>query len=139
MFKYIVTVVAIVAFSYTAGYTQSKSTYLEYSLKERTELVLAYEEQLNQLRHKQQELEALAARYRDDARNVHASADRLRAELASQRSAARDITQSITSTGADCRRCEQMAEALRIATNLIEERDRIALQYNELRSSCNIH
>lgn len=124
---------------YTQGYISATSKYLEISLAEKNKLVQEYETEFEKLRSKQKELEQAAIQYRNDAERVSASADRLRKQLASEIAETSNADQSVVTVGTNGRRDPKMAQVLRFATDLIEERDRIALQYNELRKSCDVH
>lgn len=135
----IILVLGLAAGVYAQGYSSAKSKYLEISLSEKNKLVLEYETEFEKLRSKQKELEQTAIQYRNDAKRVSASADRLRKQLASEIAETSNSDQSVVTVGTNGRRDSKMAQALRFATDLIEERDRIALQYNELRKSCDVH
>lgn len=125
-------------FLYTAGYLSAESYYIKQKLAERTVLVNTYEDFIRNLRTRQNELEQQVYEYKSAASSIGNDADRLRAELAAARTVSCSVNQSSASAGTDGGRDAAMADALRIATDLIEERDRIALQYNELRTQCRL-
>lgn len=135
----IILVLGLAAGVYAQGYSSAKSKYLEISLSEKNKLVLEYETEFEKLRSRQKELEQTALQYRNDAKRISAHADRLRKQFASEITETSNHDQSVVTVGANGRRDPKMAATLRIATDLIEERDRIALQYNELRKSCDVH
>lgn len=86
----------------------------------------------------QNKLEKQVHEYKNAATAISNDADRLRAKLASAKALSCPVNQSGSTDGTDGGRDSAMGEALRFATDLIEERDRIALQYNELRSQCKV-
>lgn len=116
-------------FMYGQGY---KSCKLEFVETQRAE----YEATIKKLVEARKEVAQQAQRYRDAADAVRADADRLRHELRTAQSRARDKrTTSPENTGG---RTETMAAVLDRATAIIAERDAIALQYNELREQCRL-
>lgn len=95
-----------------------------------------YEATIEKLIAAKNEVAAKAAAYRAAADAVRLDAERLRSELNTASPSTRDkpTTTSANTSG----RPETMALVLERATNLIEERDTIALQYNELREQCQL-
>lgn len=133
-------VAAIAAiFLYTAGYESAQNACLKTQLRERSILVNNYDAYITKLKSRQDKLESEVQEYKRASTALSADAERLRAKLASTRATTCPVDKSKPTAETDSGRVIAMAKALEFATNLIEERDLIALQYNELRTQCNLH
>lgn len=130
--KYLITLLLFVVWStfmYQQGYKSCRLEFVEISQTQ-------YEETIKKLIAAREAVAAQAQAYRVAADSVRADAQRLSNELAAAQSRLRDKS---TATPADsCRWSPKMESVIKGATDLITERDMIALQYNQLREQCHL-
>lgn len=118
------------AAAYNVGFSACEFEYVSNNEK-------VYKQQLHDLRIRQTELVRQVQDFQHAAAVVSADADRLRTELR-RANMSRASNQSRTAGGNSGGRDEKMAAILDRATDLVAERDAIALKYNELKQQCKV-
>lgn len=116
---------------------------LAKQVDERDEVIAQYEQAMQVYEQEQANLQKQVADYRARADSLHADADELRMQLDAVES---DYQRAVSGTPSKSEPTgvyprgwnEKMAGVLRECTAIAEERDRIALLYNELRSQCKL-
>lgn len=103
-------------------------------------VITQYENAMQVYEQEQRNLQKQVADYKSRADSLHADADELRMQLdEAYRRAVSDSPSKSESTGVNPSGwSEKMAGVLRECTAIAEERDKIALLYNELRSECKL-
>lgn len=113
---------------YNAGFSACKLEYVSNSES-------AYKQQLMALQARQDELLVQVAYYQRASVSVRSDAERLRSEL--RRATLSNTRIKSCPAGTDTGGwAGKMAAVLERATDLISERDEIALKYNELKEQC---
>lgn len=138
----------IVAFllvsSFYAGRAASRAEYMELVIKNRDELIQQMVKQRQEYEAKRAKLEQMVKQSQQNLLSVQSRANNLRmqldAEFAKRRTSMSSDSDRPTVTGkCDSGRARKMEALIKGATNLIEERDRIAEQYNQLRAQCSLN
>lgn len=114
---------------YQQGYKSCKLEFIETEAAQ-------YENTINHLIKAREEMAITAERYKMAANSVRANAERLSNELAAANARARD--KPTVAPANTCRWSPKMEKIINGATDLITERDMIALKYNELREQCHL-
>lgn len=112
-------------------------------IDEQKDVINQYEQAMQVYEQEQANLQKQVADYRARADSLHADADELRMQLDAVES---DYQRAVSGTPSKSEPArvyprgwnEKMAGVLRECTAIAEERDRIALLYNELRSQCKL-
>lgn len=112
-------------------------------IDEQKDVIKQYEQAMQVYEQEQANLQKQVADYRARADSLHADADELRMQLDAVES---DYQRAVSGTPSKSEPAgvyprgwnEKMAGVLRECTAIAEERDRIALLYNELRSQCKL-
>lgn len=109
-------------------------------IDEQGAVIARYEQAMQVYEQEQRNLQKQVADYKSRADSLHADADELRMQLdEAYRRAVSDSPSESESTGVNSSGwSEKMAGVLRECTAIAEERDKIALLYNELRSECKL-
>lgn len=129
--------------TYTTGYrvAQGECSTKLYTIQ--SEITEKYKAQLQNYAEQEKQLEQSITAYRNRLDAVHADADALRMQLRAaesdrERAMQEPAHQSQPAPKCECGRDPKMAGVLAKCTALAEERDQIALYYNELRSQCHL-
>lgn len=127
---------------FTVGKDVAERDYLEQLYTVEKANRENYEQQLERYEENQSRLQAQVAEYMAKADALHSSANDLRMQLtaAERRNAALQelAHKSSVATRDSSGRLATVGEVLRKCTAFVEERDQIALYYNELREQCKL-
>lgn len=132
-------VAAVCGLFYSFGYTAADYRNEQQINKQLTELTTNYEARLLELNRLNEKLNDEVQIHIKDIAVVNRRADALRVQLKlSAENSACAIDRPDTAGKAHSGRPGKMAEIIGIATDIIQERDRIALDYNRLKSQCRL-
>lgn len=140
----IVLIIVLVSGGYTAGRKATQAQYLEQINANKELYITKLREQRLQYESQRQQLEAEIKDNQRHLADIQQCADNLKLQLESEfnrRSTRMSNTadRSVAPGQCDCGRIRKMETAIKAATDLIQERDRIAQQYNQLRRQCKLN
>lgn len=129
---------------HAAGSNKTELYYTSKLVESKNDYIKQLKEQREQYELRRKKLESMVKESQSNLLKLRADADNIRLQLSEQFSRARPSVPSsddrFKSTGkCDCGRIRKMEAAVKAATNLIQERDEIAEQYNQLRAQCRLN
>lgn len=130
------------AFAYSAGHAKARSEYLAQLYDVEQTVSQRYKQQVANMEASIVELQQTAQQYQQAADAMRDDADELRMQLKRAADHARAVSNTSNQSCPTKElqdRCSAKMEAVLIrATDFAEERDQIALHYNELREQCQL-
>lgn len=129
---------------HTAGLNKAKAYYVNMIVESKNNYIDQLKKQREQYERKKQELETKIKESQTTLSKLRSDADNIRLQLAKQFPTGRSSVSSSndrsqSTNGCDCGRLRKMETVLKRATDLIQERDEIAEQYNQLRAQCRLN
>lgn len=137
-------IIAVGIFMYNVGYKSAETEYTRQAAESKARQALLYEKRLKQERENYEKMLLQVNEYKQKADKLGSDVSALQLRIAESAAAGNKTlscpaNKSGTTATGEHGRDREMVEILRRATDLIAERDRIALQYNELREQCRLN